>query len=133
MTREEFYSQDRKERMYYSEAQGGDMVSVPLTKDGFEALVERACRNNEFIIDDGIRSLVAGYIHHIANNEILFLLDDLISVIYKQLSNNMTFQIDQECKARAKKEFEEKAKADQTNVIDMPTRPTPSPEGNAQV
>lgn len=132
MTREEFYSQKRDERAIYSTADAGTVVTVPLTRDGFEALVERAARDHNLIIDDGIRSLVAGYLHHVPSNETIFKLDDLVRVVYKTLSNNMTFTIDQECKIRAKKEAEEKANANRENVLNMPQRPGSSEQENAK-
>lgn len=109
MTREEFYSSERGESSDYvesTELSTDPQVSVPLTRSGFETLCVLATDNENLILDDGIRSLVAGYLHHVPSNQVEFSLGDLRAVVYKTLSNNMTFQIDQECKARAKAEFD---------------------------
>lgn len=114
MTREEFYTSRRSEGLVYKALTEEDMAPVPLTREGFEALCQRVAEHDALILDDGVRSIIAGYIHHVPSNEIVFSFQDLCKVAYKNLSNNLTFTIDQEMKIKAKEEY---AKAHPENVL----------------
>lgn len=122
MTREEFYSQNRDERADYTMLPSDGLAYVPLTRDGFEALCERVTSENDLILDDPVRSNVAGYIHHIPANEVVFPLEDLCKVVFKGVSNNLTFQIDQEMKLKAKKEMEEAKRAQEQPANVLPIK-----------
>lgn len=98
MIREEFYKQERGERTYY-ETCGDEDVLLPLTNDGFEALLEMAAKEHDLIIDNRLRSLLAGYIHHIPSEEITVNFVKLANAMYKSFSNSMTYDIDQKAKA----------------------------------
>jgi hypothetical protein len=129
MNRIEFYASDRGERAIYEGAATEELVPVPLTRDGFEALAQVVTKAKDLILDDPVRSLIAGYIHHVPNDTTHFNIGNLADVVYKTLSNNLTYEIDQECKAKAKKALEDYNAANQTNVINLPPRETP---GSAQ-
>ena len=102
MTREEFYKSNRGERDYYkSEFDLDEDILLPVTFDGFEALLEMAADHHELPIDDRLRSLLAGYIHHIPSDEPTLNLGKLVAALYKSYSNSMTYDIDQQAKKRA--------------------------------
>lgn len=98
MTREEFYKTNRQEREYYLETEDVDMF-LPVTIDGFEALLEKAAAENELPIDNRLRSLAAGFIHHIASDVVMINFPTLCNALYKSYSNSMTYEVDQKAKA----------------------------------
>lgn len=110
-SREELYNSERGEREYYlnSHTTATDQqVLLPLTRDGFEALLERVASFHKLPIDDRLRSLLAGYVHHIPSDEMTLNLTNLSKAVYKSFSNSLTYEIDQEAKARALKEAQKK-------------------------
>lgn len=130
MTREEFYSSERGEKEYFEGiAIVDESVIVPLTREGFEALAKRATDMHNLILDDPIRSLIAGYIHHIPSNKIIFNMQDLCYVIYKGVSNNLTFAIDQEAKLKA--QAEKNKEIENSNVLQMKKEDATKPSGSA--
>lgn len=104
MTREEFYKSERDERDYYSAELSREELLLPVTYDGFEALLESGAAFYELPVDDRLRSLLAGYIHHIPSEKITINFNEMCNVIYKSYVNSMTFEADQQAKARAAKE-----------------------------
>lgn len=117
MTREDLYNSDRKEREKYLSAGCDAKIKVPITKDGFEALVEAATKLYDIPVDDGLRSIAAGYIHHIPADECTLTLKELGIALFKTISNNMTYGIDQEVKAKQLKASQELAEKDNVTPI----------------
>lgn len=108
MTREEFYKTDQNERAYYLTTTD-EYVMLPLTNDGFEALLQRAASDFKLpVIDDRLRSLLAGYIHHIPSDEIVMDFQKMGRALYKSFSNSMTYELDQQAKQRALDESKQK-------------------------
>lgn len=110
MTRDDIFDQNREERPYYEEASLREEVELPLTKDGFEAFLERAAGMYDLPVDDLMRQVLAGYIHHIPNEENTITLTKIGKVLYKSVANSTSWRIDQESKLKAKEEAQKKAK-----------------------
>lgn len=100
MTRTEIFDQDRKEKEVYYNSDPEDEVLLPITKDGFEALLKVCCDYNNLPVDDGLRKVFAGYVHHIQNEQNTTTILALSKILYKSISNALTWQIDQEIKER---------------------------------
>ncbi len=104
-----FFLTDRGERAYYAAAKASDEVLLPLTRDGFEALLERVC--GQFTpalpVDDSTRKVFSGWVHHIENQVNTATIERLGKILYKSVSNALTWTIDQEIKAKQKKAADE--------------------------
>ena len=128
ITRDDIYDQNRGEREYYLTCWVGSKIKLPLTKDGFEALLERVTEYRDLPLDDASRAVIAGYVHHIANEQDFTTIKILGKILHKSVSNSTTWRIDQEIKEKRiklAKEASDKAKAEQDNVVNMPPRPIP--------
>lgn len=103
--RDLFYAQDALPfEKYYLDCLDQDEITLPLTKAGFEILLSEACKRFELPVDDGSRSTLAGYIHHIPPDKHTTTIDEIGPILHKAISNAMTWQVDQDAKARGKKE-----------------------------
>lgn len=109
MTRQELYeSTSRKEREYYEGIRSlKQPIKIPITKDGIETILEMACEALEVPLDDTIREVFCGYIHHLDQNVKHTTMGEVGNVIWKNLSNNATWTLDQECKEKRRKLAEE--------------------------
>lgn len=107
MTREEFYASDRGEREYYIKCPDEEL-EIPLTNDGFEAILEKAAAAYSLLVDDRLRSWCSAFFHHIPNDKMTFKLSDLEVSLYRSHSNNMTWDIDQAAKLRETLKLKEK-------------------------
>lgn len=128
MTREDIFDQDRGERDFYLKAPVDVQIRLPLTKDGFEALLERVASERSLPVDDAARMVLAGYVHHIPNEQDTTSIETLGKIFHKSVSNSTTWRIDQEIKLKRQQEAKDaadKAKLEQTNVLNMPPRPVP--------
>ncbi len=112
------FSQDRGERAYYVGAATTDSVLLPLTRDGFEALLERAA--GQFTpplpVDNSVRKVFSGWVHHIENNKNATSIEEVGRILYKSIANSLTWTVDQEIKmveqeslAQARAEAQKKA------------------------
>lgn len=106
-----FFATDRGERAYYEAAAPTDVVLLPLTRDGFEAMLEAVCGQFKptLPIDDSTRKVFSGWVHHIANEVNTATIEGLGKILYKSLSNALTWTIDQEIKQKHQKIANEKA------------------------
>lgn len=119
VTREDIFDQDRKERQKYMQASIDEDIYLPLTKDGFEALLEITAKLHDLPVDDNMRMVVAGYVHHIENEVNTITLKQLSKVMYKSVSNSTTWRIDQEIKLKAREAAQAKAKELAENVTNI--------------
>ena len=87
---------------YYQKAKQEDPVLLPLNRHQFEALLFVAGSVYNLELDDFLRQTLCGYIHHIENNTNTTTIEDLSKVLFKQVANRITFNIDQELKQKAK-------------------------------
>lgn len=110
MTRVEIFDQDRGERGTYTLSAFEDEVRLPITKDGFEALLEISANVNKLPVDDAMRSVLAGYVHHIPNEKATTTVKTIADMLYKSVSNTLTWQIDQEVKLKRKQLADDLAK-----------------------
>lgn len=92
--------EDRGERARYMGAETDDLVLLPITRDGFEAMLHVCTALYNLPIDDAMRAVLAGYIHHIPNEKNQTTISEIARVLYKSISNSTTWRIDQEIKAK---------------------------------
>lgn len=118
MTREEFFKQDRQKNKYQAQI-FSEEVSVPVTIPEFEELLSQAAAVHELVVDDKLRSILAGYIHHIPNDQCTLTIEKVSKVLLKSVSNDITWIIDQEVKLKAKKELEEKMNIEKNKVVSL--------------
>ena len=90
-----------------------------MTKAEFEAMLERAASIYDLPIDDKLRSVFAGYVHHISNDKNTFTLFDLAIALHKSVSNELTWNIDQECKKKAMAQTIKEANEIKDNVTPL--------------
>ena len=118
-----FYDTDRKERAYYKTFNSKSLeksVNLPVTRDGFEALLELLCSFKNIPVDDFTRQVLAGYVHHVERDQDSAPLKTLVKVLNKSVSINLTYVIDQEIKEKKiKQQREEAEKAKSDNVVNI--------------
>lgn len=116
----DFFLIDRGERALYESADLDVEVLLPVTRDGFEALLE--CASKLFTpplpVDDSIRKVFAGYVHHMTNETSTTTKAKIGAILYKSIANALTWTMDQEIKAKQQAEIKavqekEKALADE--------------------
>lgn len=116
-----FFATDRGERAYYLGAGLTEEVRLPLTRDGFEAMLEAVC--GQFTpplpVDDSTRKVFSGWVHHIENEVNTTTIEKMGKILYKSVSNALTWTIDQEIKkkgmdaaAKAQQEADEKCRVE---------------------
>lgn len=110
---------DRGEREYYEKAEHTQLVRVPITRAGFEALVEFACRAVDIPVTDPMRNVAVGFLHHLETTTFETTIKDVSAALYKSLSNHMTYSIDQEIKAAANKELAEEREKQRQAIEDL--------------
>jgi hypothetical protein len=124
MTREEFYKSERGEKAYYDHwEKTTEWMLLPLTYEGFEAFVHKLANHWELPVDDRLRSLVAGYIHHIPADEHTVNFQKISQAVYKSFSNSMTYEIDQQAKKRALDEAKAKLTEDEKKELESQDKP----------
>lgn len=123
MTRVEIYDQDRKERLMYRTTKIGRPVTLPLTKDGFEALLEVAAKVYDLPVDDRMRAVLAGYIHHIPNETNIITINKIARMLYKSVANSLTWMIDQEIKQKERDRAIAEANKIKDNVVSIAETP----------
>lgn len=102
---------DRGERAKYEAADPHDIIRVPITRDGFEALLARACSYMQIPLTNPLRNVFVGFLHHIGNEKCETSISDVGASLLKSMSNHCSWQIDQEIKKAANEELrEEQAK-----------------------
>lgn len=110
--REEFFSTPRGEREVFEDLFDVNIdedaqVVLPITYDGFEALMELVSSRYNLPLDDAGRSVIAGFVHHLDNDVVSVPLAKLGKVLAKSIANNMTWHVDQKLKMAAKKLLED--------------------------
>lgn len=113
-SRLEFYKSDRGERAYYESKRSlKERIKLPLTKDGCEALLEMVTEALELPLDDTMRQVFCGYIHHLDQLENSTSLGDVGKLLFNHMSKHSTWLLDQEAKESiAKRKEEEKAEGE---------------------
>lgn len=96
----DIFNEERGERDLYTFGDARAEVLVPLTMDGFEALLEQAAKVYNLPVSDELRSVLAAFIHHIPNEKNTTSIDAVAAVLYKSMSNRTTWLIDQQIKAK---------------------------------
>lgn len=111
-----FFDKSRGEREMYQNAKHDEPVLLPLTREGFDELVN-ICINKftpPLPHDDSVRKVFAGWVHRISNEVNTTTIDDISKILYKSIANALTWTIDQEIKAKQQAAFaahQAKAKA----------------------
>lgn len=103
----------------YSAAEIDENIELPLTREGFEELFVTACVIHQLPADDGGRSVLAGYVHHIANHINTTTLREIGIVLHKSISNGMTWQVDQELKETARAAAEKDKKPQEEPALNL--------------
>lgn len=103
----DFFKLDRGERAAYFAAGPTDSVLLPLTRDGYEALLERATGqfSPPLPMDDSVRKVFSGYVHHMVNELNTITIEQIGKVLWKSISNALTWEIDQEIKTKQVEEL----------------------------
>ena len=105
ISRKEIFESDRGEREEF----GIDIIldnpmRLPITRDGFEAMLEIGASICAVAVDDQLRSVLCGYIHSIDRKTDTFTFQEWTSVIHKHYCNNLTWIINEELQAKAREE-----------------------------
>lgn len=138
-TRKDVATQERNERAYYNSAKDFHTpFRMPLTIDGVEALLEIACAAMDLPLDDTIRQVFCGMIHHKSQTEVHITMGEVTNMVHKNYANNVTFTIDQQTKentrlkAEAERQVQEKIKAS-LEVVPEPKTDTAETTANTLV
>lgn len=105
MIKESIFDQDRKEQDRYLNVSMEEEVLLPITKAGFESMLDVCAKYYDLPVDDSMRMVIAGYIHHIENEKNQVTLIDIAKVMYKSISNALTWDIDQKIKEQKREEL----------------------------
>jgi len=92
---------------YYKSANADDPVLLPIDRHQFEALLAVAGGVHNLELDDLLRQTLAGYVHHIENGINTTTINELAKVLYKQVANRITYEIDQALKEKARVAIEQ--------------------------
>lgn len=120
MTRESIFDQDRGERKLYGAVALDVPVNLPVTRDGFEAMIHIGAGYYNLPVDDLSRVIVGSYIHHLAMDKNQITLQEIANVMFKSHCNSLSWLINQEAKARddlKKKQDHTENKDNQDNVV----------------
>lgn len=98
---------ERGERQKYESAAPSDTIRVPITRDGFEAFLEISCKLMDLPVTNPLRNVLIGFFHHIENSTCDTTLQAAGAALHKSMSNQCTWEIDQEVKKVANAELEE--------------------------
>ncbi len=131
MIQSEVFGQDRQERIKYMSAETEAEIMLPLTQDGFNALLEATASIHELPVDNLSREVLAKYLNHLSNQQETTTIKELSDRLYRAFSHALTWKIDMEVKienqAQARKEAEEMMAKEQAlanqnaeNVVELP-------------
>ena len=80
------------------------MIKVPITREGFEALVARVTEKLMLPLNDDMRVMAISFLHSGDRMQDLFDEDALGAYLWKAASNDMTFHIGQEIHKKRQEE-----------------------------
>ena len=133
MTREELYKSERGERAYYQSKRSlKERIKLPLTQDGCEALLEIVTEALDLPLDDTMRQVFAGYIHHTNQLENSTSLGDIGKVLFNHLAKSATWIMDQESKERINEEKKKKEEAQKLKLAENTPSEPAQPQDAAQ-
>lgn len=84
------------------------MTRLPLTREDFELIVVRACREVGVEPSDDSRIAVMNYFHSLERNEASFDLNILVGYLIRAYSNQMTFDVVKEIEGKRRAEMQKK-------------------------
>lgn len=120
---EDVFASDRGERALYQNAAFEDPVLLPVTRDGLNALLERAASffSPALPIDESMKSVYAAYEAHIDREIHTVTIKKIAEVLYKAMAHKFSWTVDQEVKIEAQKKVEaareaQKKKADAAKI-----------------
>jgi hypothetical protein len=96
MTRNEVFESDRGETNTYNTAASTDLIRLPITRLGFEALLLRAANRCLLPVDDDLRKLLIGFVHSLDRKCDTTTIDTISSAMQKSYANQLTWTIDKE-------------------------------------
>lgn len=102
----EFFEQQGFEKGSYTYEDIGDLVDLPVTREGFEALLQRALEVGGLPLNDEARMVFCGLVHHIQRDTATTTIQTLATHLRKHLANALTTMIYNEIdqKLRAQRE-----------------------------
>ncbi len=86
----------------YSAIDANAQFLLPITPEGFEAVLAEVTTRFKLPADDRCRQVLAGYIHHIPNEQDSTTLAMLGTVLRKSIANQVSWRIDQDIKEKAR-------------------------------
>ena len=110
MTREDIFDQKNDEGSNYGSLDEKVEITLPLTKRGFDNLMTEITKRYGLPNDDASYMVIAGYIHHIPNEQDTTTLAILGKVLRKSVANSTSWRIDQEIKMKRNTEMTEARK-----------------------
>jgi hypothetical protein len=96
---------DRGEAALYASVSPIDTIKVPITREGFEALLKRSCEVMDLPVTNPLRNVLVGFLHHIENDTCTTTVEKIGAALHKAMSNQCTWEIDQEIKKAANEEM----------------------------
>lgn len=107
MTREEIYESDRGERAYYEKTRDPKVsMKLPITRDGIESILEQVTSSMDIPLDDTIRQVFCGHVHHLPTTENSLSFETVMRVLHKHMANHATYLMDQETKEKRRRDDE---------------------------
>lgn len=96
---------DRGEGALYQNATPDQEIDFPVTREGFEACLRRACELKSLPVTNPLRGVFVGFIHHVENDTCATTLNKIAACLKKSAANQTSWKIDQEVKEVANKEM----------------------------
>lgn len=119
--RDLLFESDRGERKYYESKRSlKEKIRLPLTLDGCETILEMATGFLEIPLDDTLRQVFCGYVHHMGQTQHTTTLGEIGNLLYKHMSNAVTWKLDQDTKDRIRTKQIAVAEASKEAASKMP-------------
>jgi hypothetical protein len=112
MIKSNVFDQDRDEPFMYKNTTNETEVIIPVTRAGFEALLERASLVHGLPVEPLTREVLAKYLNHVSNQEQMVTIQSLGDRLYRSVSHALTWVLDQERKDAQMKEEKDKFEAE---------------------
>jgi hypothetical protein len=120
-TREELYNSDRGEKEYFKSKQSlTEPVRLPITRTGVETFIDIIAKVAGIPNDDRTKARIYGHIHHLGETVNYTSIGEMVNVVLRDCTIDLTWQMDQELKEK-KKLADEAKKAAETKVQEAKT------------
>lgn len=109
------FDTERGEAEYYKKVNINTKVTLPITRTGFDAILDRACAFYKIPKDDVARQIAIHWVHHFDRDENESTIKSLAKMIHKHLANSLTSLIFSELSEKAKAEKKAQSDAELAN------------------